>query len=193
MLSQVVDKLNRAQVFTVPFDHIIIKNFLPDYMFQKLERVVNETHSGVKEGANVDNQIIIDTRNSVEYPSFWEDWYSVFENNEVKNILLKKFNVDNSFDFMRCDIHKCSSGFVLGCHNDVKSSSNEIVSLQIYITENDDENGVSLWNGRYEKIIKHIENKPNTAWLFKAHSDSWHSVQKCTRDRQSVLMKYMVK
>ncbi len=191
MKSQVVLKLQQAKMYTEPFNHMVIEDFLPQDAFTKLADIVDKTNSGFKpDHATMEHQRIIDTRETVENNNYWEDWYSVFESNAVTDVILERFGVTD-IDQMRCDIHKCESVFYIGCQDDVKDNATELISLQIYITENDDDNGVSLWDGKHKNIIKHIENKPNTAWLFKAHPDSWHSVQKCTRDRQSLLMKYL--
>lgn len=186
MKSQIVEKLQKAQVFTEPFKHVIIKNLLPEDVFKELEFVVKNTNSGVKENVAMDHQTIIDTRDTTEYPDFWYNWYNVFEDNQVWEILKQKFDMSRDFTYLRCDIHKCEPGFQLGRHNDIKKGIDDIVSLQIYITENDKDNGVVLDN------IKHIENKPNTAWSFACGEDTWHSVPKVTKTRHSLLMKYCI-
>ena len=185
--AKVCEVLSRAQVFTEPFNHLVIKNLLSDSDFQDLKLTFENTHSG-KKSSNVamNHQIIIDTKNTTDHQDFWQNWNQVFESNEVKEILKQKFNIEDNFNHMRCDIHKCEPGFVLGRHNDVKKDVKEIVSLQIYITENDKNNGVILDD------IKHIANDPNTAWSFACGEDTWHSVDNVTRTRHSVLMKYLV-
>ena len=182
---KVSEVLNNTQVITNPFPHMIIDDFLSEDAFKELANVVSNTHSGVKESASVDNQIIIDTRDTIEFPEFWNNWFDVFDSSEVKNILKQKYNIKEDFDNMRCDIHKCEPGFKLGRHNDVKKGHNRLLSLQIYISENDSDNGVVL------NDTKHIENKPNRAWTFLCSPDSWHSVPNVTKTRHSVLMKYI--
>lgn len=194
MKSYVVSKLQQAKMYTDPFNHMVIENFLPEDDFTKLASIVDNTNSGFKpDYMAMKHQVIIDTRDTVENNNYWEDWYSVFESNAVTDVILERFGVAD-IDQMRCDIHKCQSGFYLGTHNDVKSNAVEMISLQIYITENDEGNGVNLWDRHHDDggtIKKHIPNKPNTAWLFRSNANTWHSVEKCTRDRQSLLMKYL--
>tara|TARA_B100001287_G_scaffold175891_1_gene148283 strand:+ start:1483 stop:2049 length:567 start_codon:yes stop_codon:yes gene_type:complete len=187
MKNHLVEKLQKAQVFTEPFNHLVIKDLLPDSDFKDLKFTVENTHSGKKpSNLAMEHQTIIDVRNTEEYQDFWHNWLQVFESTEVKEILKQKFNIKENFNHMRCDIHKCEPGFVLGRHNDVKDDIKDIVSLQIYITDNDKNNGVVLDD------IKHIANDPNTAWSFACGEDTWHSVDNVTRTRHSVLMKYLV-
>ena len=186
-LQTLKNNIQNSSVIQSPWPHQVIDNFLPQTLYDELVEVVGNTHSGVYAG--LDNQTIINTKETIEYPDFWHNWYNVFEDPSMTQCLADKFDLDKQFDTIRCDIHKCEPGFVLGPHNDNKGVS-AIVSLQIYLAQDNDcaEDGVVLYNNDENKRIEYI---PNRAWLFSASDDTVHAVPQCTRTRHSVLMKYI--
>ena len=181
------DKIHNSSLIQSPWSHLVIDNFLPQALYDELVDVVATTHTG--EYAGLEHQIIINTKDSTEHTDFWQHWYRVFEDSSMTQCLADKFDLDKQFNTIRCDIHKCEPGFVLGPHNDNKGVF-AIVSLQIYLAQDNDcaEDGVVLYNNDENKRIEYI---PNRAWLFSASDDTVHAVPQCTRTRHSVLMKYI--
>ncbi len=181
------DKIHNSSLIQSPWSHLVIDNFLPQALYDELVDVVATTYTG--EYAGLEHQIIINTKDSTEHTDFWQHWYRVFEDSSMTQCLADKFDLDKQFNTIRCDIHKCEPGFVLGPHNDNKGVS-AIVSLQIYLAQDNDcaEDGVVLYNNDENKRIEYI---PNRAWLFSASDDTVHAVPQCTRTRHSVLMKYI--
>lgn len=196
LIEHLADKIQRAPMQTDPWEHIIIDNFLPSGVFLEILDVVNETNTGIKEGAAKKFQTIIDTRESTEHKEFWNDWYNVFESDIITDVLRNRFKITEKFNFMRCDIHKCEDGFTLGEHNDIKKNNKHILSLQIYLPQDDLASGdgvvlhdITDSSGSNDKPIEML---PNRAWIFNCGPNTFHSVPKCTRTRHSVLMKNVV-
>lgn len=182
MTPHIVDQLASAELYNEPFAHMIIDNFLPADVFQKIVEISTTTNTGYKPvDMCCDHQNIIDTRDSKQYTDFWQQWYTWFEAPQVTQLLAERFASTGALQNMRCDIHQCNPGFALHKHNDKKADNREMISLQIYAVGSG--NGVVLHN-------KYVENKPNRAWLFKSTADSWHHVPRIKDYRTSVLMKY---
>lgn len=194
MIPHIVEKLESAVLHYEPWPHIIIDDFLPTKDFDTLAHITVDTKDGYKPNdVCEEHQRIIDTRQSKQYSQWWQDWYSIFENNKVIDVVQKRFNNSGIFNNMRCDIHQCESGFILGEHNDQKFKTSSLISLQIYCTGNND--GVVLHRNKFsigQESDKYIENKPNRAWLFCSGDRTYHSVPKTQAHRTSVLMKYII-
>tara|TARA_B100001248_G_scaffold262726_1_gene261661 strand:- start:4866 stop:5462 length:597 start_codon:yes stop_codon:yes gene_type:complete len=196
MIESLAEKIQWAPMQTEPWEHLIIDNFLPNHVFEEIVEVVEQTNTGIKEGAAKEFQTIIDTRESTEHKEFWNDWYRVFESDIITDVLRNRFKIQEKFNFMRCDIHKCEKGFRLGEHNDIKKNNKHIVSLQIYLPLDDlaHEDGVLLHDITDSSGLndKPIDMLPNRAWIFNCGPNTFHSVPQCTRTRHSVLMKNVV-
>ena len=193
LISHVVSAFQQATMHTNPFEHIVIENFLPQEIFDQLADVIKNTHTGAKDDRFLlAHQLQYDTRKSKDHPEFWKEWYNVFESDEVIDTLKNIFGIDD-IEFTHFHIHKSQPGYTLNTHTDNKPTFKDMVSFQLYVTENDPDNGVSLWNDDRNNggtIQNYIENKPNTAWMFKCNNSTWHSVEKCTTDRHSLLIRY---
>lgn len=193
LINHVTSILQQAKIHTHPFPHIVIEDFLPQDIFNQLADVVDNTTSGAKDDRFcLAHQLQYDTRKATDNPEFWKEWYSVFESDQVIESFKHVFDIED-IEYTHFHIHKCQPGYRLYTHTDKKPFIKDMISFQIYLTENDSDNGVSLWDDNESsggQIQKHIENKPNTAWIFKCADDTWHSVEKCTTDRQSLLIRY---
>jgi len=210
-LNHVIKKIKKSKLYTYPFPHILIKNFLPIKLFNEFSKLLPSYYE--LEEKNVFTQSMSGTKKGVFYESsFFKKIYSKNKNfrsvikifKEIENETNNKFkkeikkNVEEKYSNLKttfsCSISSSVKGYLKSPHIDRREHKFNF----LYYSNIQKKRGgeVCLWHSKKNKIydvfpskkkvkkIKKIAAIPNSCLIMLNTPFAYHSVNKYTGSKE---------
>jgi len=147
--------LNNISYFDFPYKHFICKDILEQKNIDNILKLdIEPGYNGLNGTRNIidNSRIFLNNKICEKYPPFFFI-LKIFEEQETKLLLTKKFNVDfKKYKNLRIEYTQDTGNFHLKPHTDVETKG---ITLIIYLSPDLDENiGTDLYNSKKEHIKK---------------------------------------
>ena len=148
-LNYICDNIESTNIITTPWDHIHLKKFLPNDLFNTINNEITEYYiSEVRENKRISKRIynyeyrpmIGETPDVKILAPGLKQYYNILNSVEIKNILTEKFNITKKYKyglnelFGDCDI--ITPGYEWPIHTDI---SRKLITIVHYFAEDNDD------------------------------------------------------
>lgn len=206
IVNQIVEKISKANMESIPTENIYIEDIFPSEVYQKiLENLPPDDsldpiiHPDAIAADGRTTRYLLDItdaslrRLDERIRPFWEKMLEVFAAPALSKAIEKKFsstlrsrfNGDVPELIAVPILYRDHPGYRIGIHPD---ASSKIATLQFYLPEDDSQRhlGTSfhIRNGTSFEKIKTNLFLPNSAYAFARTEESWHSVDEMAADER---------
>ena len=184
---------------TKPFDYLeATTEFFTPEVYEKLTNIL---YSDAIDNWNVYNNdgsdpaypqgqvIMINDEAREKATGFLREFYDWLWTDELTAHIFKATGVQ--FNYYNCMWHLDYPGFDQGWHNDVDAyPDKEITTFQVYMAQDNNHIDSGVLVSDASKIVQaQVLYKPNHAWCFTAHENTWHKVKEIDFFRPSFMVR----
>tara|TARA_B100002019_G_C21221340_1_gene574926 strand:+ start:722 stop:1354 length:633 start_codon:yes stop_codon:yes gene_type:complete len=191
-----IDRFDSTGVDYDPYWHVFIEDILHPELYETvlMEWPDFETCAWAKNvpGQNQHRKIFNPDRDDEHRIQFWQDYFDCMVNDEA--IISAAYRLEGLHslpDYVTASVWEDYAGYSVSNHVDAYTID---LAWQTYIYCSGGEGWGTSLNDSNGNQLKRFPFKPNSGWLMRVDSESWHSCDTVDCDvRRSVMARFMTK